>query len=219
MITKDKMPTLSKKKVIGWLIIPIILFVIISYYGIRVFTAYHRNPELNIKDLLNSQILSIPENWSVNKEEIWKDSDFTNARWAYVVRLNNNGQLYPISEEIHVFTNPILAKIFRYPSPTSIFTGNSYFPAGWKFRPTNADYFDISCSDDGKYVDITRICLVIIRYSEYTVVIRTPINTLMTYGDLEKYLEITDQYMNKFIVSSKLISGPNYVPISFGETN
>ncbi len=213
------MPNLSKRTVIGCSVVPIILFIIITYFGIQVFKSYHRNPKLNIEDLLNRQIVSLPGNWKVKSEEILEDSDFTNARWANAVNLENNEQIYPILEEIHIFANPILAKIYRYPSPTSIFTNKSYFPAGWKYSPINADYFNISCSDDGKYVDITRICLVIIRYSEYTIVIRTPINTSMTYVDLEKYLEITDQYMNKFIKSSILISGPIIAPISIGEVN
>jgi len=175
--------------------------------------SFQREPELPVHQLLYKQLGALPADWTLEKPDIWTDTDFTWARWAVVVNFEYKDGSDFAGEEIHIFANPFLARITRYPSPSSLSAGEGYMPQGWTYRPPHAQRFEFGCTG-GDGANQPEGCSLILRYEEYVIVLSTPIAEYMTLEDLRRLLEVIDREMADFLQHSTLRPGPRKVPES-----
>lgn len=210
------MNNIFRTSLLGCAIIVISVIVVAGWVGLQFFTTYERNPQLPIHQLLEKQREALSPALTINKEKIWDDADFTKARWALYVNLNYNGIANLYTEEIHVFASPFRARLSPYPSPGSISIEKTYIPQEWAYHPKNADDLKITCNPEGNNSRVSQNCVVIVRYAEYIFVIIVPIinsiSSYMTFDDLEKLLDTTDQFMGVYLKNSRLIPSEPIIP-------
>jgi hypothetical protein len=199
-----------------------ILLFSLFLFGFTLFQfniTYTREPELSIIQLIKQQNEALQLVWNVDDEnnwEIWDDASFTWARWAIHVGFRHKNGFDYISQEIHIFTNPVKARITLSPSPSSVFLNKPYIPEEWDYYPKHADYFKLGCDHTPPYRS-TMKCKVIMRYEEFTFVLIAPITDVRILKDLESLLSATDQYMGNHIRSSTIGIGEIRVPSSVKE--
>ncbi len=207
----------------GCLLVVLLGGLILGGCAARFFQSTQREPELPVNRFLRKQLEVLPPGWSFSKvdaKDISTDSDFTWARWAVWTGFEYKASLETsrrnlISEEIHVFRSPFMAKITLSPSPSSVYAGEGYTPEGWAYRPPHANRFEFGC-EGGDGVAQPERCSLILRYEEYVIVLSTPIADYMTLEDLKRVLEVIDREMADFLQHSTLQPGPRKVPESLG---
>jgi len=182
--------------------------------AVRFFQSTRREPELSVQQLLHKQLEVFPPGWTLDGAEIWTDTDFTWARWAVAAHFGYEGDF--VSEEVHIFRNPLVARIITRPSPPSLAARKGYIPEGWTYRPPHADRFEFGCSG-GEGVSQPKWCSLILRYEEYIIVLGAPIGDHLTLSDLQRILEVIDKEMNDYLQHSTLCPGLRSVPASLDE--
>jgi len=195
------------------------VFLILGGCTAGYFRSTQREPEIPIKKLFQNQQEVLPPGWTfsgIDASDIQTNTDFSFARWAVGVNYYREFGLVSISEEVHVFWNSFAARVILSPSPSSVYAGEGYIPAGWTYRPPHADRFEFGCNG-GDGVAKPEGCSLILRYAEYTIVIGTPIADYMTLDDLQRLLEVIDREMTDFLQHSTLRPGPRRVPRSLDE--
>lgn len=166
-----------------------------------------REPKINLTKLFAQQEKALPDLWITEDSRDWQiytDSDFTWARYA--VYMNYDYRVDKIRQEIHVFADLFRAKIVNNPSSSGVFLGKYYIPEDWVFKPDYADYYEMGCTHNEKYVEYTRTCKIILRYQEFAFVITTPIRDYMSLENLEDFLSATDQFMHNYLSNSSVVS-------------
>jgi hypothetical protein len=168
-----------------------------------------REPEIAPEALFQYQLASLPPDWSSEEWTLWTDSDRTWARWTAVTYFGTEDAPGAITEELHVFSSPGRAMVIA-PSVMSVTVDwPRQRPPGWDYRPPHADRFLIGFEahngQQGK-------CMVLLRYSEYTIVASFLFSENYNSDDLRVFLEKTDAFMVEFLQKSYLSRGERPIP-------
>ncbi len=162
--------------------------------------------EIALAELFQAQVSALGSGWAIASEgHLTSDSDMTRGLWVYEVEF----EPYAAWLQFHTFRSPYLAERWFPPFPRLFgFEDGSDPPNGWDYVPPNADYFIIDCTPEV----IPNSCYVLLRYQEYSLVYRTDVAGVMTLADLQRVIEVTDQFMANHLKSTRLEWGSRSVP-------
>lgn len=150
-----------KKTLLISCFILIVIFLGGGIFVTKFFKTFQREPAFPIEELLSQQENVLEEGWvylNVEESDITKDADFTLALWAIYTGFTFHDGLAYFSEELHVFANPLKAKLISNPSPRSVLSDDYFIPKEWNYTPRFADKFQLRCYG-GDFVNIPENCL------------------------------------------------------------
>ena len=183
-----------------------------------------REPELAVRPFFETQAAVLPSGWrfmGVDERDFSTDDASTwgigMVSFAFEYE-KVNPRTYrrdQISEEIHIFGNPLPARVLgpRFdPVPRG---KDRYVPEGWSYRPIHADGWEFGCEGGDGRREPER-CGVVLRYQEYVIALTVPMSYMML-GDLQRLLEVIDEEMGAFLRRSKVEPGRRDLPAALFE--
>ena len=190
-------------------ILVVLLLILIStwYMNARPMTRVPYN--IPYQQLVQIQLETLGSAWTGGDGGLHTEDIFTKGEWAFYGKLIHSDYRYGASEELHTFANPLLARLWVFPSPRAVnIQEETARPSGWYYEPAHADRFFLDCSPE----ETPKFCYFLASYQEYSIVFGTDVAGAMTIEDLQRLIEATDEFMYGFLSNTTLEAGKRPIP-------